>query len=484
LAAERSLATRAVRGFLWNGSASFIQLGTLLLLYWLLPDIRDMGVFEFARILIMFLALVGNLGLSQALVQRRDIGDDHFHTVFWTNLVWGLFLTALIFVGAPFFAALSRSEQPEEFTYVLRVLCLLLPLASVSGIFRARLQRDLDFAALALSEVVSVLSFGVIVVPLVLVAPDLGVMIPVTGALFREFGLLVSLCRSARWRPKFRFCFPALRQLLRFALNFTGSQAVAYVNTNIASLFIFPVLGPVSQGYYSLAVTVTLTPLVRLSTTINRVSFPTFSTIQDDTSLLRRGYLHSVQGLVLLMGPPLAGLFVFAPELLAFLDKTPALTVLRLLAVATLLKVVGTMVGSMFMARGRTDWSFYWSIFSLIVLIPSMYFALPYGIEGVTFVIAASSLLFLLLSQALANRLISLSLPSYLAALIRPTLVILVFFAALSALHPLLPGPPLFVLLQAAVLGSIIYILSLRLLAWRLCQEYWRSLRGQSSPPS
>ena len=480
MAAERSLATRAVRGFLWNDSASFIQLATVLLLYGLL-DIDKMGRFEFGRILIMFLALIGNLGLSQALVQRRDIDDNHFYTVFWTNLAWGLFLTALIFVGAPTCAALSGSEQPEEFTHVLRVLCLLLPLASISGVFRARLQRDLDFAAVALSEVVSVLSFGIVVVPLVLLAPDLGVMIPVTGALFRELGLLVSLCRSARWLPRVRFHFPALRQLLRFALNFSGSQAVAYVNTNIASFFIFPLLKEVAMGYYSLAVTVTLTPLVRLSTTINRVSFPTFSTIQDDASLLRRGYLRSVQGLVLLMGPPLVGLFVFAPELLAFLGKTPALNVLRLLAVATLLKVTGTMVGSMFMARGRTDWSFYWSIFSLVVLIPSMYFAVPYGVEGVAAVIAASSLLFLILSQALANHLISLSFPSYLAALIRPALVILLLFAALSILHPLLPGPPLFVLLQAAILASITYILFLRLLAWRLCQDYWRSLRGKTS---
>ena len=483
MAAELSLATRAVRGFLWNGSASFIQLGTLLLLYWLL-DIDKMGRFEFGRILIMFLALVGNLGLSQALVQRRDIDDDHFYTVFWINLAWGLCLTALVFAGAPTFATLSGSEQPGEFTLVLRILCLLLPLASISGVFRARLQRDLDFTAVALSEVISVLSFGIVGVPLVLLAPDLGVMIPVTGALFRELGLLVSLCRSARWRPRFRFCFPALRQLLRFALNFTGSQAVAYVNTNIASFFIFPLLKEAAMGYYSLAVTVTLTPLVRLSTTINRVSFPTFSTIQDDASLLRRGYLRSVQGLVLLMGPPLAGLFVFAPELLAFMDRSPALTVLRLLAVATLLKVTGTMVGSMFMARGRTDWSFYWSIFSLVVLIPSMYFAVPYDVEGIAAVIAASSLLFLLLSQALANRLISLSFPSYLAALIRPALVILLLFTTLFILRPLLPGSPLFVLLQAAVLGSVIYILSLRLIAWNLCREYWRSLRGQTSASS
>ena len=34
------------------------------------------------------------------------------------------------------------------------------------------------------------------------------------------------------------------------------------------------------------------------------------------------------------------------------------------------LKVVGTMVGSIFMAKGKAGWSFYWSLFSMAVLIP------------------------------------------------------------------------------------------------------------------
>ena len=124
-------------------------------------------------------------------------------------------------------------------------------------------------------------------------------------------------------------------------------------------------------------------------------SFPSFSSIQDDDEQLRSGYLRSVQGLILAMGPVLAGIFVFAPEIAVLLDKAPILPVLRFLAVATLLKVIGTMVGSMFIAKGKANWSFYWSLFSMAVLIPAMYFyGLPRGVEGVAQVIAAASLLF------------------------------------------------------------------------------------------
>ncbi len=152
---------------------------------------------------------------------------------------------------------------------------------------------------------------------------------------------------------------------------------------------------------------------------------------------------------------------------------------LRLLALATLFKVVGTMVGSMFMAKGRSDWSFYWSLFSLAVLVPAMHFVgVPRGLEGVTGVIAATSLLFLALSQQLANRLIGLTFADYLRHLIQPSLVVLAAFVALFFARPFLLGPAWIALLQGVVLGVLVTLFSLRLLAWDLCVSHWRRLRG------
>jgi O-antigen/teichoic acid export membrane protein len=473
--AERSLATRAVRGVFWTGSASVIQLVTTMVLYSYLP-IGEMGRFEWALILVMFLALSGDLGLSAALVQLRQVGDDHFDAAFWANLVWGVGITVLVLATASLVAPYLGGSDPAAFTRVLRILSLLLPFASVSGVFRARLQRELDFQANALAEIVSTVAYGIFALVLL---PWLGILSPIVGSVFREFALLVCLWWSARWRPRCRCPVAPLRQLLPFALNFTGSRAVAYLNTNIASLFIFPLLGEEAQGYYRFAERLTLMPLTRIATTINRVSFPTFASIQDDDALLQRGYLRSVQSLVMLMAPLMMGIFAMAPELLQFLDNTPALVALRFLVVATLLKVMGTMVGSMFMAKGKADWSLYWSLFSLAVLVPSMYFSVPYGVDGITAATAATSLLFLVVSQHLTNRLLGMRAAAYLAALVRPALVTLATYAALAAVRPFLPGSPLAVLVQGSVLGLLVCTLALRLLAWDLCQGYWRSLRGR-----
>ena len=93
-------------------------------------------------------------------------------------------------------------------------------------------------------------------------------------------------------------------------------------------------------------------------------------------------------------------------------------------------------------------------------------------------VIAAASLLFLLLSQYLANRLIGLSSATYLAALARPVLLVACVLAVLWLARPLLPGPPLAVLTAGTALGIIATLAALPLIAGDLCRTYWKSVRG------
>jgi O-antigen/teichoic acid export membrane protein len=190
--------------------------------------------------------------------------------------------------------------------------------------------------------------------------------------------------------------------------------------------------------------------------------------------------MRGVQGLMLATGPVLAGMFTFAPEIEALIGRGSIATILRLLAAATLLKVVGTMVGSLFMAKGKANWSFYWSLFSMAVLIPAMYFyGLPRGVEGVALVLAASALFFLLVSQQLANRLIGLPFTVYLLALIRPGLVVAGVLATLLLTRPLLPGPPYAILVAGAALGILTTLAAFYLIVRDLCLSYWQSLRGR-----
>lgn len=473
----RTLATRTVRGLFWTGSAFALQIATTLVFYRLLGAER-MGGFEWALLLVMLAALLCDLGLGSALVQDREAGDEHFDAAFWTCLAFGSAVTALVLVLAPSLADLLSRDETRDFESILSRLVLLVPFASVSGVFRARLQRDLRWRAMAAAEIAA--SFAHAALSFALLAAGLGVMSVVYGALAREVVLLIGLAVAARWLPR-----PALRLSLRriaaFGLNLTGSRCLQYLGSNLPRLFIYPLLGEAAMGHFSFAYRLTLLPLVRLSTVITRVFFPTFSAIQDEKDLLRRAYLRSVGAMALGYWPVLAGLALLAEPVVTLTrpDMAPAVWPLRLLALATLVKAAGTGVGSVFLARGRADWALYWALATLAVLVPALYEAVGYGVTGVAAAILLTSLLFLVLSQHLANRLLEIGFADYLAVLRRPGLVAATVALAMGATSPWWPDAPLAACAAgglAAVLGGLA---GLRLFAWDDLGELWRSVRGE-----
>jgi O-antigen/teichoic acid export membrane protein len=477
---SQSLATRAVRGVFWTGSPFVLQIVTTILFFRWLPK-GDMGHFEAALVLVMLLALAADLGLGSALVQFREAEPRHFDVAFWTCLSAGLGVTLLVWVGAPWLAGFVPGENPQRFVQVLQVLVWLVPFAAVSGIFRARLQRELEFRGMSLAEIGSVVAHTLLSVWLLW--QGYSIMAPAISAVVREVVLLVGMAVAAGWRPGFSYDTKALRRIGLFGLNLTGSRGLNYVNSNLASLMIYPALGTEAMEYFRFAYRLTLMPLVRISTVITRVFFPTFSAMQQDDDMLRRAYQRAVQGVALALWPLLAGVAVMADEVVALAgqDMAPAAWPLRLLALATLIKAVGTAVGSVFLAKGRASWALWWSLFSIVVLLPSLLWAVGRGVVEVCAVIAATGAIFLWLSQALTNRLIALRMATYLRGLIRPGLITLVAGGGLWLLRPMLPANPWTSLLLAAGAGALLLLLGMRLFAWSACCALWRSARGRSS---
>lgn len=466
-----------MRGVFWTGSAFVMQVVTTFAFYAFVPT-TDMGQFELALVIVMFLALLCDLGLGSALVQDREAGEAHFAAAFWLCLILGAAATAATVWCSPWLIALLPQAETDGLAPVLQGLVLLVPFAAVSGLFRARLQRDLRWRAMAVAEIGSSMvhaatAFG-------LLASGYGIMSAVHSAVAREAALLLGLALAARWLPKPRFSAAALRRILTFGLNLTGSRCLNYLNSNLARVVIFTVLGATALGFYSFAYRLTLMPLVRVSTIITRVFFPTFSAIGDDVGLLRRAYLRSVQAVALAYWPVLAALIVLAEPiaLLAGAHLGPAIWPLRLLAVATVIKAVGAAVGSVFLARGKADWALYWSLFSLVVLIPALYVGGQHGVEGVCVVLIVTGALFLLLSQHLANRLMSTDFHTFMGILARPGKVAVCTGLGTAAVLPILPDNALLGCLIGAAAAGAAALVGVRLFAWQDLRGIWQSARG------
>ncbi|MFT5368630.1 MAG: O-antigen/teichoic acid export membrane protein [Candidatus Latescibacterota bacterium] len=485
LVGEQSLATRAVRGAFWTGGGIAAQLVVTLIFFKVLA-LKDMGYFTWAQRVVLFLPLFGALGLNDALVKFQEATEVQFSTSFWACLLCG----GLLYGGLVFYAETlghwvsvwATGVDASAFIRVLKPMALIVPVASVSGVIRARLARDLRFRSIAVSEISSV--FFAAVIGLGLLAFGYGIESAVWNFVLREFVLLGSLWISARWMPRLVFEWTSLRQLLGFGLNVTGANLVNYVNNNLDKVyFVFILLGPVSNALYTFAYQYTMTPLTRAGQILTRVCFPAFAKVQDDDAALGRAYLRTVGMIALGAWPILAGAFVFAPEFLWVVkgnEMLSVINVLRLLIVAGMLKAVGTVVGSVFFAKGKANWSFRWTVINLIVFVPALSYGVEYGLDGIAFAISILAFLAMIVTQFLVNKLIAISWADYVDVLVRPALITCLLGVLLWVLKPALSTDPLFALMGGCVIGGCFYVLGIRLLAWSLVMRFWHDFRGQS----
>ena len=480
---DPSLATKTVRGVIWSGGGIAIQMVVTLLFFHVL-DLKDMGYFTWAQRIVVLVPLFSALGLNDALVRHQDAAESHFSSAFWMCLIFGCVLYVLsLFCGRLLGVAVAVWAQDVDanaFANVLIPLALMIPPASVSGIFRARLARDLNFLSIAFSEIISTLIAAV--VGLGLLAGGYGIESAIWNAIVREVFLLISLWVSTAWWPSLIFRWSALREILGFGLNVAGSNIVNYVNNNLDKVFFIPIyLGPVSTALYSFAYQYTMVPLSRGSQILTRVIFPAFSKVQDDSEALGRGYLRTIAMIALLAWPILASGFIYAPEVLLLVkgeEMLTALTPLRLLIVAGMIKAVGTVVGSIFLAKGKADWSFRWTLANLIVFVPALFWGVQYGIDGVAAVLSGIVVIFLIVTQGLVNRLIGLRVGPYLGSLVRPVLVTVVVTLVLVGVRGMSDLGVIETLIVGGLVGSIVYAVAVRLFAWAFVMQFWRDVRG------
>lgn len=62
------------------------------------------GLIAMMMVFTGFASLLTDVGLGSALVQRKEVSEVHYSTVFWTNVGLGLILTLVVFSSSPYIA--------------------------------------------------------------------------------------------------------------------------------------------------------------------------------------------------------------------------------------------------------------------------------------------------------------------------------------------------------------------------------------------
>ena len=120
-------------------------------------------------------------------------------------------------------------------------------------------------------------------------------------------------------RSSWEFSFASLKELFSFGGLMLISSLVETIYTNLQSFIIGKWYSAQDLGYYAQARKLEEIPTNALSSIVNDVSFPAFSSLQDDKERLKSSLRKTIKSITYLNMPLFALLIVIAQPLIRLL---------------------------------------------------------------------------------------------------------------------------------------------------------------------
>ncbi len=354
---QKSLRHTTARGFVWSfassGGQAVLQIVSLAVLGRLLTP-AQFGVVTAAMLVIGFTTIIGQLGVSPALVQKPKLTLEQTGAGIVVSVVTSLVLAAVVWLLIPVLAPILGlpAGSPE-----LHLLVLVIPLTGLAAVPLGLMQRSLLFRRLATVDIIAYAA-GVVGLSILLAALGFGTFALVWGQI-----ATVAIQTAGYWiiaRVKARISAPRelareSGELLSFGLPYSIGQVGNWIAGNGDNFIVATQLSSVQLGIYSRAFQLLAAPANLIGGVADRVLFPAMAAVQHDKSRIMRAYATSSAFVVLITVPASVVLFSGAADVVALLlgpQWTAVVAPLQVFAIALIPRTSYKISGSFTRARG------------------------------------------------------------------------------------------------------------------------------------
>lgn len=410
-----TIKNQAISGVFWSllqnvGGKGITFLVTLLLARLLTPS--AFGLIGMLAVVIQLSQVMVNAGFSQALIQRKEVSNEDYSSVFFLNLMISILLYTLLFFGATYIADFYHQPQLVDLT---RVLTLIFVINAFSFVQEAKLTRELKFKKLMMINLPSTIAGGFI--SIILAYMGFGVWSIVALQISTRLLYALQIWVYAKWQPQLLMQWTRLKELFSFGGKIMLSSMIQAVYQNIYLIVLGRYFAVASVGYYQNANNLVQTPSATISGAISKVSFSVFSSIQDDNEGLRKGYKKIVQQLMFWLCPAFIFAAILAEPLFLFLFTAkwlPAVPYFQVLCVVGILFPLNAFNLNMVNVKGRSDLYLKLEIVKKLIITVGVIICIPFGIKALLYFQAFNSLLSYVINSFYSGRFISYGLFSQL----------------------------------------------------------------------
>ena len=378
---SHNLQSKTIHGLRWSLFERVGQQGILFVISIILARLLLPEEFGLIAMLTIFMAIAQsfiNSGFGQALIQKQNTTHIDECSIFYFNIVVGFLAAGLLCLVAPWIAGFYNQPLLAPLTYALSLNLII----NAFGLVQTTLlTKQIDFKTQLKVSVISTIISGTIGVTMAY--KGFGVWSLVIQSLSSNFFRTVLLWFFYTWRPSLVFSFVSLRSMFAFGSRLLASGLLDTIFGNIYLVVIGKLFSPVSLGFYSRAKEFKQLPVSNISSIVSRVTFPVFSSVQNDKPRLKRGVRKALTMLGIVNFPMMIGLVIVAkPLVLVLLTEKwlPCVPYLQLSCVPGMLYPLHVINLNVLIAQGRSDLFFRLEILKKILVVIAISITYRWGI--------------------------------------------------------------------------------------------------------
>ena len=408
---DSTLKKRTVTALFWSFLDKFGQkvvflISSLFLMRML--DISAYGIIGSLVIIIAVSVLLTDSGFGRALINRKNISELEYNTVFYFNLAISFFLYIVLFVSAPYIAQLYNEPLIIP---VSRVLFLSIIFNGFSLIQTTILTKASDFKTQTKANTTALIISTIIA--LFMAWKGFGVWSLVAQRVISSFLKTVLLWLYSSWRPARLFSFSKLKTFFAFSNKLLASGAIGAVFNNIYPSII-GVYYPMKQvGFYQQAYNYQDTAFSVISDTFRSVSVVILSEINHHTDRLLQVVSKLMKSISFLSFPIAFILILIAePIFVNVFDEKwlPSVPYFQILCLGGAVSPFAFILNELFIAKERADFFLSVEIVKRIIQVILIISFFKLGLKGLAVSWVIYVYITLIISLFLSKKLIAYSI--------------------------------------------------------------------------
>lgn len=382
--------SKTINGLFWSFSDNLLQqlinfIVGIILARLLLPE--EFGLLGIVTIFISLSNVFVDGGLSDALINKQNVTQEDYSTIFWINMVIGIFCFGLLSLLAPFIAVFFHQEKLVE---LIRITALSLIFFSLSSIQRTMHVKKIDFKTITLVSLISVLISGAI--SIYMAFNGFGILSLVYRIVIGQILTVLLFYIISPWRPLFVFNTKSFQEMFGYGINLFFSKLLNTLYNNFYYFIIGKWFSPIVLGYYTRADSFKNITSINISNTITRVSFASLSAMEKEKQLI--GFKEFLLGTIFITTFLMAILFCCADSIIIILlgDKWfPTIEYLKIISLSGLFLPAYFMNLNFLAVIRKTKYYLTSELITKIAIIPITILGIIYGIKVLLWLIVLHS---------------------------------------------------------------------------------------------